>query len=1046
VAAVPVVFMVLANVFARLLRRGHEDSLNEVSPLVVQALHIAVNGASWFLFLQTFFAYYNEAANQRSYSRQWLANLLVASKLPLLLAWVAFLLLLFAPNTAAWLGSCGRRASSGGGGGGGPRGSSSSSVADAAAGDAARDATDGDGDGGDLPLRVYLNARIISPTYTIAGVSATTFCGLVILGSVFDLYALRYLPWNRSADTKRLRAFPTKTMVRLCLYSTALSAALQAVASLAIFVETTQKSVTGAFFIGLSLVAALIVALDVLMLMVMSSVSLAQDVRAHRAKLPEIVEELVALMELHADSEERERFLSLAAAKAAPADGAGAGAASFSTPSPSSASFASTTSAQASLFSAAGAAWSPADVLSTARKLRQRGAHGGRHLQAHYRALLYPAADDADDADVLQLMSLATAQLAHDAALQANATIALAFWFKHDEREAAALLAVLLAQDAEDRDAEDPADPADGDGGVGCVGGERLDVRFYRNVLREAAVQNVPAYRPWAALQTAVADALLVADADDAAPLTPLAAAERQRAREAALEQQLLTLSFHPVFRAEVRLATLVWERQEHAFLRACFLQTVSFLPPVTSLLGDGDGDEARSLRQRERQLQRSAELLVAMTTWRMFWALWRASYPRRIAQRLSQRPALWLVRLSPRVIDALLTVSDLTAPRGKFNALSAQHADLDLVELAAVYFALPARFSAEHDLDGRKQRWKNRLLTHLRHRLRLQRSDLLDHLRRQRARPVAPAAGAARKSSLFAFGVAAGDAADDGDADADADGLDAGAAPGRQLSAQSRGTDATGDTRDTRDGDGGGGGVFGRLARALAPSDRPAAGPPTLQQLQRQSRRRQRALLRHPMYRQWPGAHGPHPLLPDWLLLSVAEAAHESPTAAADGDDDGDGGDGFGDAHRDSREQAQRDRLLSASGWFTYQPPSGSFSSPAAVARGLSGGGAPVAAVRRGSATARTAGGGLLSDVSLRLSDIYRGRPSTALARPSEIEMDATTTTTTTTARHDDDGGGGDDSGSGGAVVVNPLTLRRPSRPAAVTSPASAAAADAAL
>jgi hypothetical protein len=1162
--------MVFANFFARLLRRGHEESLNEVSPLIVQIFHIAVNGASWFLFLQTFFLYYNEAVNQGSYSTQWLANLLIASKLPLFLAWLGFLMLLFAPKTAARFFSCGRMTSTLES----PNGSNLEAGGDDMVVDLKKQ---------QRPLRMYLNARIISPTYTIAGVSATTFCGLVILGSVFDLYALRYLPWNRSLQTKSLRAFPTKSMVRLCLYSTALSAALQAFASLAIFVEQDQKSLTGAFFIGLSLISAVIVALDVLMLMVMSSVSL-QDMTHHKEKVPEVLEEIVTLLELHDDYQERERFFSMAGWSEQQTNTSSFSSTStlslHSTPSSLSASAKFSLHPSSPLFitfSSIVASTSPAQsnslfgkstnrnnrssnvelsstmqlMLSTARKLQLRGHSSGRHLQEHYQRLIFPnkkkdnspgdtnnhaAQEEQMEEDVLQLMSLATAQLNHDLPLQSHAMIALDYWYKHDDREIVTLLTVLAQQDDDQAQlssgtTSSPPIPRDD---------KRLDVQFYRNILEEANINNVPHYRSWALLQEEASTLLLdccTTSSFHAEPssgavtaLSPLhtsasvdahsvsaigsetasssAAAinagaggailpspegnkskeELQGEKIKAFEDLLITISFHPVFRAEVRLSTLVWERQEHIFLRACFLQTLSFIPSIMSFADADLGNKSfvdslisaffpakskqeteteQYYRQRARQLQHASEVVVAMSPWRMFYFLWSqtshsSSYPYRLAARIADRPALWLVRLSPRMIDCLLTVSDLTSSQGKFNPFSAVHQDLDLVELAAIYFALPDHFTPEYDLDGKKQRWKARLLTHLRHRLRMQRDDLLSHLKHEHQRhknnknkeskkktTLAQGALKSVRRSLFAIGVADNDYNDDDDDNNNGSEFDDESAndveslSSNNISSKTNESDPSRGTIQVEDNDISDSyfskaGTFFDPARlttcstttGLAPSTiKDSAGTSKKSQSGKRRKKKLRvqisAQLRNPVYKIWPETHGPHALLPDWLLLSLEEADAEHKLYDQveeeydDDDDDGQGGflDGdVGETQRrreESRDLLLRDRILSSSGWYTYQSPyslqpqqqqrrlsQSLVNTPATVASRNSKARRSLAHER----TLSTESSGMFSDISLRFSDIYAlARPSTHFPqqhqhpqqpRVSEIEMDSTVRT----------------------------------------------------
>ena len=121
-----------------------------------------------------------------------------------------------------------------------------------------------------------------------------------------------------------------------------------------------------------------------------------------------------------------------------------------------------------------------------------------------------------------------------------------------------------------------------------------------------------------------------------------------------------------PEFRAQVADEYERWRDEINIFCSQCLNTMRSFVPPAI--------------------FSATFEALVAM------------DLPEDIARRILQKPCLWLTRMSTEEI-ARMHIADLNAK----YAVTSQN--LDIIELASVYFSLPERF--HNDSAGKKLEWR---------------------------------------------------------------------------------------------------------------------------------------------------------------------------------------------------------------------------------------------------------------------------------------------------------------------------------------------------
>lgn len=684
-AIVPIVCLIVANVFARLLRQGgQDDDLNEISTLFVQTVHIAVNGSSWYLYLQTFFSYYDSAVNQGNYFDEWLTDMLVLSKVPILFAWLFFLVLFFAPKTAQFL--CCEWA-------------------------ALR-----------TPLRMLLDGQLISPQKSVCGLSATTCFAFVLIGSVFDLNALRYLPWHRSHRTKSLRSFPNRLMVRVCLYSTALSAALQSASSLIIYIMV-DRSITNAAFISLSLASAVIVTLDVLLVVVMSDVTGG----GLQVLMPQVIRDLLRVtqsreimhryewlvmgdMEEEGEEEEDVNEESVGEASADAGTETGKIAAEALKRKHSG----TTRKKQAQLLYSAAATSSD----STENPLHAQAAMSV-HSSIAGMAVLPPLSPE-DKALVLQWLEQIAINSDTTDYLTSTSTTAVttqpptftssfsqSFDFFGQRGRQQQLSRVIEGDNEED----DENDYVENKYGVqsrnmaaptvilnkAAATKQGQIVAFFQYALLEAGLPSLD-YLPLHSLQQEI--------------FTQLEARVQQR-DDYDLHRLLFLvrcLHYHPGFIAEKNFASFVWHHIHAHFLQECLQTMRGFVPPLLHESSDRDDLESHHPQTQCCCNYFSCGCTTCCASSMMWLRLLTSTTPTQqrpltwqLLHRLSTRPCLWLVRMSTKEIDSL-------SAKSLIGRLSPLGLSLDLVEMAAIYASLPVMFSPENDPGHKKQRWRGQV------------------------------------------------------------------------------------------------------------------------------------------------------------------------------------------------------------------------------------------------------------------------------------------------------------------------------------------------
>jgi hypothetical protein len=145
---------------------------------------------------------------------------------------------------------------------------------------------------------------------------------------------------------------------------------------------------------------------------------------------------------------------------------------------------------------------------------------------------------------------------------------------------------------------------------------------------------------------------------------------------EGRLDHLLACLDINPQYKKEKEEEMRAWREQIRSYSCECLEIMRAFVPSFISQASQSDLTSSSG-----------------------------AGYSVSLAKRLMSKRCLWLVRMSPEDIARIHEIA-------LHQTYSWDGQQLDIVEMAAIYKALPATFSS--DPLGKKEQWKSRLETHL--------------------------------------------------------------------------------------------------------------------------------------------------------------------------------------------------------------------------------------------------------------------------------------------------------------------------------------------